>query len=123
MTTIVADVVSFFFEHAGYSYEPKQESPEQGRLRCAEDLARAEQWLQKQAGHSVEWEVDEYADRSGIEHDGSLFACLVTLPCPTCGGLGKRQSLYGIDLGPDGSDEGGYRRVVEAELALELMNE
>ena len=32
----------FFYENAGYSYDPKTETPEQGRIRCARDLADAE---------------------------------------------------------------------------------
>ena len=28
----------FFYDHAGWSYDPKTETPEQGRERCAKDL-------------------------------------------------------------------------------------
>ncbi|MDE2097386.1 MAG: hypothetical protein KGL39_09095 [Patescibacteria group bacterium] len=35
---------AFFLEHAGYSYDPAVETKEQGRKRCARDLARAERY-------------------------------------------------------------------------------
>ena len=38
----------FFFTHAGYSYDPKTETPEQGRAKCAQRLAEAEEEADRQ---------------------------------------------------------------------------
>jgi hypothetical protein len=115
--TISADpkAVAFFLKHAGYSWDSKTETREQGRLRCAEKLARAEAWLAQQPGHQIEWNEDEHADRSGIEHDGPLYMCGVRVP-----DVGAR-GLFGIDLGEHGELSDPYTRVVVAELACELM--
>ena len=105
----------FFFENAGYSYDPKRETPQQGKLRCARQLAAAERWLSEQPGHEIEWAVDDHPDRSGIDHDGPLYGCIVTLASE------EQASLWGIDLGPEGDLSDPYARVVVAELASELM--
>src|ERR1700733_8767355 len=73
--------VAFFHEHAGWCYAPGKETPERGRLRCAELLAKAEAWLEAQPGHTVEWVTEPHPDYSGIDHRGRLFGCIVTLPC------------------------------------------
>jgi len=105
--------VAFFWEHAGYSYRPGVESPEQGRYLGAEALAEAECWLCDRYS-SVEWVPEqEPVDRSGIGHDGPLWVCTVRV-------RDDQESLGGIDLGPDGDDT-QYKRVVAGELALELM--
>src|SRR5262252_6199163 len=36
--------VEFFYKHAGWGYDPKKETAEQGRRRGAELLAQAEEW-------------------------------------------------------------------------------
>jgi hypothetical protein len=107
--------VAFFYEHAGWSYTPSEETSEEGRRRCARELAAAEKWLSRQHGYTVEWDGEPIPDRSGIDHNGPLFCCLVCVP-----GVGG-QSLGNIDLGPDGDLGDPYTRVVVAELALELM--
>jgi hypothetical protein len=98
--------VAFFHEHAGWCYDPATETPEEGRLRCARALAAAEKWLSRQPGHTVEWVEEPFPDYSGIDHDGSLYCCLVSVP-----GVG-RESLGNIDLGPDGRLSDPYTRVV-----------
>lgn len=47
----------FFYEHAGYSYDPLTETPEQGRQRGATVLAQAER-ESRDAGDSYEWRID-----------------------------------------------------------------
>ena len=116
----------FFYEHAGYSYDPLTETPEQGRRRCAETLASAEQWA-RDNGYSFEWIRDPYttsADWIKDNDDGGencfpwhLWTCIIH---DADGNDGA--SLHGIDFGRDGEPWGDpYRRVVEAELALESM--
>lgn len=113
--------IQFFYEHAGYSYDPSKETPEQGRMRCAMELAQAEEWLEKRNGWA-EWEEDICPDRSWLEKGDNrpIFACLVYVPCQHCGARGESEYMGGIDLGPFGQDE-TYQRVVRAELALGLM--
>lgn len=111
----MANSIAFFAEHAGFSWDPKTETPAQGAAKCAEALAKAEAWLASQPGHQIEWRQDDNDDRSGIEHDGPLFGCIVTLAD------GRSESLCGIDLGANGDLGDPYTRVVVAELASELM--
>lgn len=110
--------IQFFFEHAGYSYDPKTETPEQGKQRGAELLARAEREAAS-AGIRFEWRYDD---------DGCCCCCLEKGEAPHTDvwycqawsedGLRCLASLSGI-CGP--SDD--YRRVVEAELAAEALSE
>jgi hypothetical protein len=48
----------FFYQNAGYVYDSKTETPEQGRLRCAKELAAAEA-IGQRLGYAFEWEFDE----------------------------------------------------------------
>ncbi len=104
----------FFFSQAGYSYDAKVETPEQGKLRCAIQLAQAEVWA---AAHGVtfKWMPDEDADPTDWDGEGpigeSAEGCVAK-----CASGGVLESLWGIW---DASEE--YRRVVQAELALEAM--
>lgn len=122
------EAVAFFYEHAGHSYMPGKETEEQGRQRGAEQLAIAEAWLEEQDG-DTEWSEDDHQDRSGIDHAAPLYCCTVKVAC-TCSNKccsGERfEHLGGIDLGDNGDNSDGadaYKRVVEAELALELMGQ
>lgn len=107
----------FFFSQAGYSHSPAIETAIQGKRRCAKALAAAE--AEADARHcSFSWDVDtydssEWSDETpayaqyvctGRYADGRIFACL--------GGID-----FGRDRDPWMDD---YRRVIEAELALEM---
>ena len=85
------------------------------RLKAAQKLAEAEDWKER-AKCFVEWFEDADADRSWLDEGDSrpLFGCVVWHG-------DEHQSLWGIDLGPEGDLNDPYRRVVEAELALELL--
>ncbi|MHB1938440.1 MAG: hypothetical protein ACYCOR_17930 [Acidobacteriaceae bacterium] len=95
----------FFYEQAGYSYDPKKETQEQGHERCAKALAAAQAWA---FDNDVEyrWMPDDEAGE---------WVCIATIG-------DKQASLGAIDFA-DGADPWGqpYKRVIEAELALELM--
>jgi hypothetical protein len=94
----------FFFDNAGYSYDPKVETLEQGRTRCAQRLAAAE----AEADHHnwwVEWTDDG-------EEDGAPRWCAL-LRDNNSAVLG---SLGGIDV-----CAGPYARVVAAELAADVF--
>ncbi len=109
--------VSFFHEWAGYSWNPKTETQEQGRTRCAAALATAEARAQH-LGFRYHWcyvdRGDE--DRSGIDHDSPLWEVTIFDADGACIG-----SLGNIDLGenPYGNAKDPHARVVEAELASE----
>ena len=102
----------FFYTNAGCAYDPKTETPTEGRKRCALILAAAETFA-RAAGVSFEWLIDVDADEPG------QWGCILR------DNTGEaKQSLWGIDFGPGGSPWGeNYRRVVEAELALDYMRE
>lgn len=101
----------FFYDNAGYSYGPN-ETAEQGRTRCAMNLAAAES-IARAAGVSFEWVRDADAD------EADQWGCKLHDAAGTV-----QQSLWGIDFGPDGSPYGdNYKRVIEAELASEHVGE
>jgi hypothetical protein len=115
---------SFFYEHAGWSFDPKRETETEGRLRCARELAQAELWAHGPGGLAFEWVGDLDADsycQCGEDH-GPAYGCIVRRK----EGGEVLASLWGITFdgtpgfrGPYGSHP--YVRVVEAELADEAM--
>lgn len=117
-------VEQFFYDQAGYSYDPLKETAEEGRRKGAILLASAEQWAHE-SGYSYEWSIDHgssSADWIEANEDGGknneswqVWSCVMR---DSEGNI--VQSLYSIDFGRDGEPWGDpYRRVVEAELALE----
>lgn len=105
----------FFHQWAAWSYDPKAETSEQGKARCAQLHANAEAWA-RDAGVRFQWVRDPDCDRSGIEHNGPLWLCMAWKG-PEC-----IASLGCVDLGEHGEPWGDpYARVVEAELALGWM--
>jgi hypothetical protein len=105
--------ITFFYENAAWGHNPATETAQQGRWRNARKLANAETWA-AQAGIRYRWRPDWEIDHE-TEFD-----------CYSDGGPGTCEyvvaSLNGnivASLGcvDDATDE--YRRVVEAELALE----
>jgi len=138
----------FFKANAGYSYDSKIETEAQGRARCARALAKAERQA-REGGFTYRWSVDPLSSSADwIDHDenaedppkfadGSrtdkgVCGCSRCEPwqvwqCAMYNARGQIvASLHGIDFGRDHTpwDGGAYKRVVEAELALEgLTNE
>ena len=126
----------FFLKHAGYSYNPQTQSPMQGRVQCARKLAAAERKA-RDAGVSYQWEIDASCDSltefapgikpiRGTKTRYSLWQCCAIGPRDDdYRGAGEvLASLGGIDFGRDGEPWGDpYRRVVEAELALEALDQ
>lgn len=120
----------FFKAQAGYSYDPLTETPAQGRARCALDLAKAEK-IASERGWSVQWTEDgEVYGQQGDcfdvltrpwEFDGEKFtgydAVLYGENGDVLGALGGCTFKEGDPF----SDP--YRRVVEAELALQALSE
>lgn len=111
---------SFFHKHAGYSYDPATETKEQGRRRCAKDLANAEA-LARNAGYVYRWQIDQETDSREFSDRRPYYALWCCICLSSDGGL-VLASLFGIDFGRDGQPWGNpYKRVVEAELALEAL--
>lgn len=116
--------VKFFYDNAGYSYDPRIETREQGRLRCAQSLAKAERYASEQ-GWLYEWSQDPEGCIGGD--------CGETATCdhPCCQGTShdcRVCLLWDADstkvlasLGSICEPSTEYLRVIEAELALEAM--
>ena len=115
--TLKQQAIRFFHKHAGYSYDPKTETPLQGRKRCARELAQTEREA-SQRGFYYLWSIDEAVDSSEFDDDPNPWQLW---QCAMFNEDGRIvNSLHGIDFGRDGSPYGDpYRRVVEAELAEE----
>ena len=128
----------FFLKHAGYSDDPQTETRMQGRVRGARALARAEREA-RDAGLSFQWGVDDTASSDWLDdnQDGgkncnpwrTWYCCAYAeVPVINTGYYGLKRpaplaSLSGIDFGRDGEPWGSpYKRVVEAELALEALD-
>ena len=109
------DAERFFFEKAGWSYRPSVETAEEGRSRGAGQLARAEAWLRGSEMY-VTWEPDWDGDHSYDGRENVVSCEWAALRGP----LGDGEVLASLGCIDDATDD--YRRVVEAELALEVMS-
>lgn len=126
------EMVAYYFEYAGYSWNPATQSEFAGRLIGAQKLARAVQWFNSLPDGSLEFEWD-YDDLTSEEFSDEepfypLWTCILwDYRRVTIRKKGKRvaaASLGGIDLGRDGEprdEEGHYSLTVEAELILQAM--
>lgn len=119
---------AYFARHAGFSFDPLTETREAGRLRCARALASAETRA-RELGYSFRWEIDPDVtseDWCSPRQDGGKYRDpWETWVCEILGPDGELVGcLGGVDFGRNGSPWGqAYRRVVEAELALEHVPE
>jgi hypothetical protein len=109
----------FFIKNAGYSYDPKKETPFKGRVRCARALAEAEKRASAE-GCSFEWEQDDSTNREWTDEGAEYY----TWRCLMRDSLGVvLGSLCGVDFGEGGEPwDNPYRRVVEAEIASEALS-
>lgn len=127
----------FFLSNAGYSYDAKVETKLQGRIRGAQALARAERWA-KEENLEYDWVFDEgctadqFEFQEDIDHvnEHGGVGCILYRPCAQCAERVVKErckhdevlgSLWGITESLDNRQRDNYRRVVEAELALEAM--
>lgn len=109
----------FFHENAGYSWNPETETREQGKIRCAKELAKAETEA-AQTGIDFAWQVDPDCTSSEFSDEEPAWELWI---CQAIGESGDvLASLGGIDFGPDeGPIRNPYARVVRAELAMEAL--
>jgi hypothetical protein len=111
--------IRFFSAHAGYSYDPAKETKTQGRWRCARRLALAERHAQN-VGLSFHWFIDP--DSTSAEWSDERPAWRQWCCQATDQKDNVVASLSAIDFGRKGTPYGDpYKRVVEAELALEVL--
>jgi hypothetical protein len=103
----------FFYKHAGYSYGPDQ-TKRQGRMEGAMKLAQAEQEAEAR-NWTVEWSNDDMSYEVGNDENEMPSEILVAVLKDEHGN--SIGSLSGI-----GDPDSNYRRVVEAELALEALS-
>ena len=110
----------FFYDHAGYSYDAKTETAQQGRIRCARAMAIAEEqaanldwcfcWEPDEQGCiGCDCKSDDCKCSTGEDHE--TLCCLV-------------RDYEGNTLASLGGICGAtpqYSRVVEAELACEAL--
>lgn len=102
--------VEFFLENAGFAYNPRTQTPEEGKLEGAKSLAEAEAWA-IQEGITFEWE-DDWSVGDHSAHYGYAFNPV------RCEIVTVRLNGEVIDvLGCVDDADANYRRVVEAELA------
>ena len=121
MKTAKQQAYLFFLRHAGYSYDPKTQTKQQGRSECARKLAKAERDA-RALGYTFEW-TDDIDGCIGCDCDSPECDCSTGEPheCLVClmrDSNGKVVQSLGSVCKPSRE----YRRVVEAELALEEVS-
>lgn len=114
--------VEFFFERGGFWYDPATETKEDGRIRCAEESARAELYAASH-GWVTRWEPDPDGQRAdaGTEWEDWPHWQAVLMSADGVDVLAALGGVMFADGGDPWSDP--YRRVVEAELALDAIRE
>ncbi len=110
----------FFFDNAGFSFDPKAETEAQGKARCARAMAQAETYAVQQ-GWEFEISPDPDADESFMDNDsdeykarwkGTAWQCILWSDLDHTELLGSLGGCFG---------DSKYKRVVKAEVALEAM--
>lgn len=116
MTQALSSAIEFFYEHAGYSYDPKTQTEEEGHRETATYLARAEKWA-KDHDVSFTWEDDW-----GVDHQKEFDCYEDGGPdtCEMCAALQDGKVITAIGCVDDATPE--YRRVIEAQLAAEARD-
>lgn len=112
----------FFYDNAGWSHDPLTESPDElQRLRCAQALAAAEAWLKdNSAFYEVTWEPDHDGDHSYLDQPEFAGQDIWTCEQATLWMIDADQPWVAASLGCIDNADDAYRRVVAAELALEV---
>jgi len=124
-TVYNSKAAAFFYKHTGYSYDPKTETADEGRARCAVALATAEN-IANNHGVWFEWSPDDCTNRTFTDEgeEYQLWQCAAYCHDINDGAPPHLlASLGGIDLGPDGHARTPYHRVIEAELAAESLSQ
>lgn len=111
----------FFYLHAGYSYDPKIETRDKGRIRCAKYLATAEAYA-RNSEWEYRWEDDwDIGSHKKYYGKGSVYEVSEPETCESCLLLDADGEVL-ESLGCIDDADKNYRRVIEAELASEAMD-
>lgn len=124
-TVRLTDSEQFFYDHAGWSYDPATETKHHGRATGAIALADAER-MARARGWTVRWEIDPDADTTPTEDyfvsgNPQWIAILANSDSDDAEVL---SALGGIDFAEAYEvtpERDPYARVVAAELALEVL--
>ena len=108
----------FFLKHAGYSYDPKTQTPKQGRSACVRKLAKAERDA-RALGYTFSWQ-DDWQVGNHFEEYGEAYADGGPDTCESCVMYDEAGNVL-QSLGCIDNADRNYRRVIEAELALEQL--
>ena len=111
----------FFLRNAGYSYDPKTQTKQQGRAASARRLAKAERDA-RALGYMFEWQ-DDCDGCIGCSCDSPECDCSTGEPheCLVCL-MHNSRGVCCQSLGSVCEPSREYRRVIEAELALEEVS-
>lgn len=111
----------FFLKNAGYSYTPGTETPKAGRSRCARELAKAERDAAA-LGYYFEW-CNDWDGCIGCDCGEDSCSCSTGEPheCLVCQIFPPESESCAASLGSICEPSREYRRVIEAELALEAL--
>ena len=115
--------LDFFHARAGYSYDPKTETKEEGRLRTAKALAAAER-ERVERGFRVSWEPDPYPCAAMGEGEEAAYEAgeIVILTGTMTDEEGNIvASIGGVSVKAEHGTNDLYLRVVEAEMAREAL--
>lgn len=117
----------FFWKHAGFNWDAKHETKAEGRRRCAIALADAHATAAR-LGWEFEWFNDEFLNHQkefGYTPQTCECCTLVDNTEPSCyDGHGRPTGGRVLaSLGCIDDADANYRRVIEAELALEALAE
>ena len=115
-----SEALQFHYEHGGYCYDPATERPEDGRARCALAAAGAEAWAKEQ-GIEFRWEDDWQVTDHAHEFCADAYPDGNPETCEQCSAWLGGECLAAIGCVDDADDN--YRRVIEAELAMEARAE
>lgn len=113
--TPLSDTEQFFYDQAGFSWNPETETEEEGRRRGARRLAAAEAWARTagiEFAWADDWDVDHRKEFECYDNGGPET-------CEMCEARLDDEVVASLSCVDDASHE--YRRVVEAELASEVM--
>ncbi len=116
-TVTLNDDEQFFYDNAGWAYDPKWETPEHGKAVCAILLAKAERTLKQKSDVTVEWEYDPEPWDGDVEWDGPVYVAIMIRETDESG----REILSNLGGIAMTNLDDPYRRVIEAELALESL--
>lgn len=115
---MLKEAIEFFAANAGFSWDPATETETEGKIRCARNLAEAEEWAKDRLTFSWgdDWSVGDHVKEFDCYDDGGPTTC------EDCTARDRMGDVVG-SLGCIDDATPEYRRVVEAEIADEYRAE